>query len=269
MFWPRRSFLSIALALFPNISAGQSTLIGIVRSETDGSPLAGVEVLLSGTGLSARTGANGRFVLENPPAGIRELLFRAIGFLPVRMQVAVDGRDTVRANASLIPGEVRLPTIEVEGAIPRPKGVGIEAFEERRRLGFGKFYDALELRKMEHLRLDDLLRRKGGVEVQPKMVDGQRIWVALNPYRRTNGGVLACAMQVYLDGSKIGTGGWIGARRADLGTWEGAYPPDLRQFELSSLEAIEVYRSTAQVPTEYGGATASCGVLLLWSRRNP
>lgn len=266
---PHVKLLILGLSLMPTLAKGQGVLVGMVRSESDGSPLPGVEVVLSGTGLSTLTGTTGRFVIQGPPAGIHELFFRSVGFLPVRMQVAIDGRDTIRANVSLIRGDVRLPTIDVEGTIPRPKGVGIEAFEERRRLGFGKFYEATELRQMEHLRLDDLLRRKGGVEVQPKMVDGQRIWVALNPYRRTNGGVLACAMQVYLDGSKIGTGGWIGNRRADLGTWEGAYPPDLRQFELSSLEAIEVYRSTAQVPTEYGGATASCGVLLLWSRRNP
>lgn len=38
-------------------------------------------------------------------------------------------------------------------------------------------------------------------------------------------------------------------------------------FELAGLEAVEVYRSPAEVPQEYGGASEQCGLMLLWSRR--
>ncbi|MDP9347783.1 MAG: Plug domain-containing protein, partial [Gemmatimonadota bacterium] len=33
------------------------------------------------------------------------------------------------------------------------------------------------------------------------------------------------------------------------------------------LEGIEVYRSSAEVPVQYGGMDAGCGAILIWSRR--
>jgi hypothetical protein len=45
-------------------------------------------------------------------------------------------------------------------------------------------------------------------------------------------------------------------------------PPDFeRDFRVSELESVEVYRSSAEVPVEYGGTSAACGVVLLWTRR--
>jgi hypothetical protein len=83
--------------------------------------------------------------------------------------------------------------------------------------------------------------------------------VALNPYRRDPmTGALSCPMQVYWNGIKLGSGG----------VWDER-TPDLRAFSVSSLDNIEVYRSAAQVPMENGGATAACGVLLLWTRQGP
>jgi hypothetical protein len=33
------------------------------------------------------------------------------------------------------------------------------------------------------------------------------------------------------------------------------------------MEAIEVYRSASEVPIEFGGNSASCGVIVLWTTR--
>lgn len=77
-------------------------------------------------------------------------------------------------------------------------------------------------------------------------------------------------MQVYLNGAKVGRGGMVreGAGKLE-GLQLGAVATDLRLFDIASLEAVEVYRSAAQVPQEYGGPTAACGVLLLWTRQGP
>jgi hypothetical protein len=65
-------------------------------------------------------------------------------------------------------------------------------------------------------------------------------------------------MQVYYNGIKLGKGGVL-----------DGHTPNLKDFSVSSLDKIEVYRSAAQVPLEYGGPTAACGVLLLWTRQGP
>jgi hypothetical protein len=45
-------------------------------------------------------------------------------------------------------------------------------------------------------------------------------------------------------------------------------PPDFsRDFTVPDLEAIEVYRSSAETPIEFGEGGAPCGAIVLWSRR--
>jgi hypothetical protein len=63
-------------------------------------------------------------------------------------------------------------------------------------------------------------------------------------------------MAVYLDGALY----WS----PDMG--QVRQPPDLSQFNPLDYQAVEVYRSDAELPIEYAGPGASCGVLLLWTR---
>ncbi|MFN2316623.1 MAG: carboxypeptidase regulatory-like domain-containing protein, partial [Gemmatimonadales bacterium] len=49
--------------------AGQSVMIGIVRDDSTGRPLPGVEVLLSRTPHATVTNAAGRYTLADLPAG--------------------------------------------------------------------------------------------------------------------------------------------------------------------------------------------------------
>jgi hypothetical protein len=234
----------------------QSVLSGIVREDSSGRALSLVEVVIEGSGLKAVTGLNGRYVIEAVPAGRRMVMFRLVGYLPTRFEVLLTPGDTTRANVVLIRSVMRLDSIIVRAEPSRPRGEGREGFEERRRLGFGRFYDTVDLRRSEHLQLRDLLRRKGGVTVELSLVDGVRRPVAYNPHRLGPGGRPNCVMQVYFNGTKFGSGG----RFTDN-------PPDLGMFDVSSLDAIEVYPNAAQVPGIYSGPTAACGVILLWSRQ--
>jgi hypothetical protein len=262
------TFLISLLLGVPSLAA-QSAMSGTVREDGSGRPLLGVEVILEGTGRAATTAENGRYLLSGLTPGRTTVVFRMVGYLPVRVPVLLVAGDTLRANATLIASEVVLDPIVVEGK-PSTVGVGMgrEAFDERRRLGFGRFYDSATLRESEHLRLDDLLRRQGGVAVVQQDVEGDRKWIAFHPSRRGPGGDLNCAMQVYHNGVKVGVGGILN-KAMTRAQGRVVDPPDLRMFDLSSLHAVEVYRSAAQVPQEYGGSTAGCGVILLWSRQAP
>jgi hypothetical protein len=234
-------------------------MAGIVRVDSSGKPLPGVEVLIEGTILKTTTGENGRYLLSGVPAGQWRVLFRLVGHLPVRVGVQLAADDTTRVNAVLIPSTTVLDPIIVKA--PTPGGEGRDGFEERRKLGFGRFYDSLMLRKSEHLRLNDVLRRQGLVEVRSyPLPENLKAWIAFNPYRLSPlGGGLNCPMQVYYNGTKVGEGG----SQARPDRWV-----DLTLFDVASLESIEVYRSAAQVPGMYSGPTADCGVILLWSRQH-
>jgi hypothetical protein len=47
---------------------------------------------------------------------------------------------------------------------------------------------------------------------------------------------------------------------------EGRDAPDMNAFEGREFDAIEYYAGSSQIPVEYGGPGAACGVLLLWTR---
>jgi hypothetical protein len=265
----RALLATLALSISPLVAAqAQATMAGIVRDDSTGTPLTDVEVLINGTSFSTRTNGQGRYVLTGLPTGTRQAIFRLLGHLPQRVDVLLADGDTTRANATLIRSDVVLDPIIVTGDAPtRGVGLGREAIEERRRLGMGRYVDADMLRRYEAtLHLDDVLRRHADIDVRMVRLDGVTTYLAYNRTHRNYKGELDCIMSVYHNGSPVAVGGIV---RGDGNSSGGIRAIDLRTFPLLELDAVEVYRSAAEVPTEYGGASSACGVILLWSRVAP
>ena len=65
----------------------------------------------------------------------------------------------------------------------------------------------------------------------------------------------ACYAQVIVDG----------AQRAP--DHSATAVPDLREYELNGIEAMAFYPGPATTPAAYDGTGASCGTLLIWTRR--
>jgi hypothetical protein len=233
--------------------AGQSVLVGTVRADSTGRPLSGVEVLVAGSESRTTTDNSGRYALNRLPSGRRQILFRYPGFRPVREWVELGKVDTVWVNPLLTPETVRLDSIVVTAAPAAPRGIGREAFEERKKLGFGFFLDSTVMRRNEHRRLADLFSGRAGIRVIRTGVLDNAYLVSTRLEQRDGD----CFLQIYLDGAPVGRGGVGGTVNA----------PNLKDFDVASIESVEVYAGAAGVPVEYGGASAQCGVVLLWSRR--
>ncbi len=248
----------LAIAAVAQLAA-QAVLTGTVRDESTGKPLGGVEVVIERTVLRALTDPSGKYSFTNTPAGRFTVLFRSVGYMPVREFVVLKA-DTVWANQVMAPSTLRLDSVFVTAKPAGPRGLGLEAFEERRAMGFGRFIDSLELRRSEHLRTPDLLRRIQGITVAPS---GSKHIAVSN--RRAGPDGQRCPMAVFLDGVAIykseapvsGPGG--GPPRIP--------PPQLEDFQIANLAAVEVYRSAGEVPIEFSGAGSACGALVLWTRR--
>src|SRR5688572_21582676 len=145
--------------------AAQATVTGVVREDGTGRPLAMVQVIIEGTQRADTTDSAGRYRLD-APAGTRIALFRLIGYRPLRVRLQLSKGDSTTANADLVRENAQqLDPIETRAAPAAPRGVGVEAFEERRRLGFGKFIDSTELRRSGNRRLTDVLRGVPGVRM--------------------------------------------------------------------------------------------------------
>jgi hypothetical protein len=256
-----RSWLLVVMVLpFGSPLAAQAVVTGTVREDSSGRPLPRIEVILEGTSRRASTDDAGRYSFPSIPRGSHTLLFRAIGFLPTRVPIRIAQHDTVWANAVLSARAQLLQPVEVEGETRQPRGFGLEAFEERRKMGFGAFIDSTILRQSEHYRLDEVLRRHSNTWMVPGR-DGEAFAISRRKVQVSRaGGPATCPMQVIVDGVTI-----FYPRVMDPMN----VPPDLRrEFSVSELEAIEVYYGGAGTPVEFSGTRGECGTIVLWTRRS-
>lgn len=119
----KRILILTGLMLFMGFSlfAQSIRVTGTVTSQTDGSTIPGVSVLVRGTTVGTVTDINGRYELQAPSNGA--LIFSFIGFLT--REVAIQGREVI--NVSL-----EEEIFEIEGVIVTALGIS----RERRALSY-------------------------------------------------------------------------------------------------------------------------------------
>jgi protocatechuate 3,4-dioxygenase beta subunit len=241
-----------------------ATLAGVVLTDSTRAPIADAEVVLSGLSLRTRTNERGEFRIADIAPGTYQVTARRFGYGPLDASITFVGKQTVERRIFLT-RIAMLDTVNVK-ARAGIRGSGLASFEERRRLGLGKFIDSTELRKNEGRHLGDLLQSMQGVTLvappvcsisgksYPNCVLSGSARVAYSSRGR------GCPMQVVLDGATL--------YRARQGDTEWGYMFDLNNFlSVADIAGVEVYRSVAEVPPEYAGGASACGVLLLWTRR--
>jgi hypothetical protein len=272
-----RAFLALA-SVFAAVSASplgaQASVAGVVK-DSSGRPLAHAEVAIELIGRSGVTDEEGRYRLTDLAPGTRLLRVRQVGYRPAGVMITLVGSETTRSDFTL-ERVALLDTVRVKDK-GSTSGAGYASFEDRRRLGLGKFIDSTQLRGSEGRGLGDMLRAIPGIKVwQPPqcagkmMLNGQRVKVAppycvANPRVRiaVSGSTTMCAMSVVLDGVIV-----YSAEEPDSQgnvKWERTY--DLADLSVANLSGVEIYRSLSEVPMQYSGVGSTCGVLMLWTRR--
>ena len=233
----------VALTIGGSSLEGQAQLTGRVVNDSSRAPIAGAELVVLGTTLRTQTGTDGRFTLAGIPMGVGHTVIRKVGFRPVQIRTLIFAEsDTLEVEIGLRPSVVELEPIVVTAAAVPP---GMDAFAERRFGGQGTFIDWTVLRESEHRRVSDLLRSVHGVELV--MDRGSRTIAMSNRGR--------CPMAIWQDGLPV----------YRPGTLTPLFDIDL--IPVSQLEAIEIYRGPAETPAEMGGTGATCGTIVLWTRR--
>jgi len=223
---------------------GAGGVRGTVQT-VDGRPLANAIVGLSATGLDTRTDSAGRFVLAATPTGTWTLAVQALGYAPQQQPVVLIPGDTVAQVVALVSAQ-GMDTVRVRAnAMARTVlGRNLADFEERRKMGFGKFLTQEDFAKAEGRNmLSVLTSRIPGVRIAGT---GRRTLVS------SRGSVSfsqsQCPIRVIFDGSP------------------GAAPLDLDFIDPSTIAAAEYY-TPATLPDQFNfGGNSPCGTLLLWSR---
>jgi TonB-linked SusC/RagA family outer membrane protein len=109
--------LAILMACSPHhelaAQGGSGSIQGVVRSQ--GGPLEGVTVSVTGTTLGALTRADGRYIIANVPAGAHTLRISRIGFAQQELPVAVSAGQATPLNVELKSAAVSLDQVVVTG----------------------------------------------------------------------------------------------------------------------------------------------------------
>jgi hypothetical protein len=108
--------LGIMLGVAGMLVAVQSTpatVLGTVRDEITGEPIAGANVTLRDLERGATTDEHGRYVLALAPAGPHEVLVRRIGYAPRSLRALVPPAGQLEISVSLRPEPVYLETLDV------------------------------------------------------------------------------------------------------------------------------------------------------------
>ncbi|MFN9423557.1 carboxypeptidase regulatory-like domain-containing protein [Gemmatimonas sp.] len=222
---------------------GAGGVRGTVQT-VDGRPLANAIVGLSATGLAMRTDSAGRFLLAATPTGTWTLAVQALGYAPRQQPVDLVPGDTVALVVALVSARV-MDTVQVRAnAMARTVlGRNLVDFDERRKMGFGRFLTQDDFAKAEGRNILNLLTSR----IPGMRTSGTGRRTLVSSRGPTSVSQRECPIRVIFDGSL------------------DAAPLNLDSIEPSTIAAAEFY-TLATLPFQFAFGGSPCGTLLLWSR---
>lgn len=232
-FLPHGYFvLSLPALLMPAVLAAQggATFRGTV-TDSSGHPLGDVLVSLAELGRSLPTDTAGVFIFHDVPAGLYHVTLRRPQFGPITGTTRLADGDFIDLRFRMRRLVPALDTVEVT-ARAQVRGWRGE-FERRRAAGFGAFLTSATFEN--RTKLSDVLASIASLDINP------------NGTVRSRHGSSCASVRYVVDGAPYTSGG-------------------VDDFRPEDIAAIEVYVGPAEVPLEFGGSSARCGVVVLWTR---
>lgn len=238
---------------------GQSVIEGVTLDEATGVPLGGAYVALAlenGVTVVAAvvTSANGKFRIRGPEPGRYFVFVTRIGYgRLMRGPVEVRVGERVELELRLKPEPVELDSV-VAAAAPgaRPTLLDFAGFNDRKKLGIGRFITRADIAQRNPRELNDVFRVVPGVHLVPTGTG--RLDIVLRGGRVRRGvSRQYCYPAVFIDGVRTPAG--------------GRQPTDLNEIvPPEDVEGIEIYLGPSEAPPIFGGTGSACGVVVVWTR---
>lgn len=237
-----RLLFAIALASSGALAQkGDSRLTGTVVDKVSRAPVAKVQIIYVGDSRSVVSDSIGRYTFDSLPSGIVRFAVRAPRYPVLTLTVALMpgesmAREIVLDSSSA--GQV-LPRVSIDA--PPSLGPRFADFERRRVTGRGQYLTAQQIDKGGYNSLQDAMRNMRGVDVDC-------------------GGGLGCHIRMSRAPMQCNPD-YIVDDRVD-----NFFGP---QIAIRDIEGLEVYTGATDVPGEYAGRNAGCGVIVIWTRSGP
>jgi hypothetical protein len=237
-----RLLFAIALASSGALAQkGDSRLTGTVVDKVSRAPVAKVQIIYVGDSRSVVSDSIGRYTFDSLPSGIVRFAVRAPRYPVLTLTVALMpgesmAREIVLDSSSA--GQV-LPRVSIDA--PPSLGPRFADFERRRVTGRGQYLTAQQIDKGGYNSLQDAMRNMRGVDVDC-------------------GGGLGCHIRMSRAPMQCNPD-YIVDERVD-----NFFGP---QIAIRDIEGLEVYTGATDVPGEFAGRNAGCGVIVIWTRSGP
>lgn len=223
-------------------------LLGVYNAQT-GDPVAGAEVMDVLNKNKSLTSATGTVTLSFLPEGGTMVRIQKIGFTPETNVIAISESDTVPVMIMLKPMATALPAVLTTETARKYTSPALNAFEERRLKGFGKFITEEKLRKNDSRSMTNLVREIG-VMVTCEKRPPYGCYAA--SHRQASKNVLmggSCSFDMYYDGVPMAN-----------------EQRNLNEIRVNEIGAVESYNGPSQIPPQFNKTGSVCGVILFWSR---
>jgi hypothetical protein len=212
--------------------SGTASVSGVVRDDR-GRPLDDVEIRVVNARPMTRTDADGRFTLNNLPAGTQLLAVRRIGYLIGDVAVELRPNRTVRQDV-LLRRVVSLDSIRVVARRSR-----YADFEWRRRNNpAGRFLTANDLAKQHATELAPVIQHVGGFSI-----------VGFGPNT-----------QVFSTSARAGR---PNCKEVNV-VIDGVDQATINMVPPHDIAAVEIYPEAAGAPGQY---RAECGLIVVWTKK--
>ena len=239
MFRPPIVAALLALALGPNVLPAQGTLRGRVVDSETGLPVIGARVVIRKEA-PLTTDSAGIFEARNAAAGDANITITMLGYLPGQFKVHLNDGGVQEKTFSLDFTGQKLPQVVVQARAEQIMGRYAE-FEARRQRGAGAFLRWDQLTDEKYGSVGDALRSIRGV----RMKCNQQTFECNAQMARSP----QCFPVWIIDGMEASTFN--------------------ENTPIRDIYGMEVYRGPGEIPGEYSGSNAACGVIVLHTKSRP
>lgn len=229
-----------AVAIVPNLGAAQATLRGRVIDSELGQPLPEAVVRIRPGSASFTTDTLGRFEARGLAAGQAEVTIQLLGYAPGIFRLHLPPSGEMDQTFGLDFTGHRLPeqVVQARAALLTPRYAD---FEQRRQRGLGAYFRWDELKEGGYGSVGDALRTVRGVRIECN----QQTYECFAVMARTRN----CQPTWWIDG-------------VEVHSFHENTP-------IRDVYGIEIYRGAGEVPGEYSGSNAACGVIVMWTKSRP
>lgn len=242
-----REVTAVLALAFSSVAGAQqaSTVVGRVSDRTTKRPVAGAEIISGTDSHSATTDSLGRFTLPGLTAGHGRLVVRATGFPVSTYEVDLPAGDTLVQSVQLdstAEGRAKaqeLPSVPITAAASL--GPRYADFERRLKTGRGQYITADQIDKNRYNTLQEAVRTMRGVEISCGGGGGCYIKMARAP--------MQCSPEYIVDEHEDNIFGPL--------------------TPIRDIQGVEVYTGPSDVPGEFAGVNAGCGVVVIWTKSGP